>query len=269
MYVNAYSPQYLSAFRPEGYGKVAAANRSATSPQVHSNNTRPADKDTHRVMAGELVRRLDLNSVREQEDGQEQSGDSSKHLRLSLSKAFTKVEKEFGGESATAVMGIFAAAIDDGGVSEEAVGEAMIDSIKFMDRNFGFAAGDKLMNLFNRDLNKSVNEYFDNGLTEQIYSKTQVTGAINQAVSKVSDSVMQRFGEEDADIVAEMIRSTLQNADQGLGQALRSSTSDAAAYLEEKYGSEAVAGLGLDLASAVYASGGRTTPPGSMLSVTA
>lgn len=269
MNVNAYSPQYLSAFRPEGYGKVAAAKRAAPGPQAFSNGERPADKDTHRIMASELVRRLDLNSLRNEDGAKGKGFDESKHLQLSMSKAFNKVEKEFGHAASVAVMGIFAAAVDDGGVSEEAIGEAMLDSVRFMDRNFGFAAGDKLMGMFNRDLNKRVNQYFDNGFNEQIYVKGDLTGAITKAVNEVSAIVMERFGQEDAEAVTAMISEALEESGGSLGGALRSSLRDAAAYLEEKYGAEAVAGLGLDLAQAAYSpAGGDSLEPGSFLNAT-
>jgi hypothetical protein len=269
MYVNAYTPQYLSAFRPEGYGKVAPGHRAKQGPPLHARLDRPADKDTHRIMAAELVRRLDLNSVRSEGREDEGGSDKSKHLALSLQKAFTRVEKDFGHGAATAVMGIFASAVDDGGITEEAVGEAMLDSVRFMDRNFGFAAGDKLMGLFNRDLNRRVNEYFDNGLNEQLYTKAQVQNALGAAVSKVSGAVLENFGQEDADAVAEILRRALEEAGDGLGRALRDGMRDAAAYLEDKYGPEALAGLEPALAEAAHGAGNPPPPPGSMLDAVA
>lgn len=267
MYVNAYSPQYLSAFRPTGYGKVAPANGAAQAPRVYSHLERPADKDVHRIFAQEAVRRLDLNAFRAQDDADGKGGDESKHLQLSLAKAIGQVENNFGHDAGVAVMGIFMSAIGDGGVGEEAVGGAMLDAVRFMDRNFGFAAGDKLMGAFNRDLNKRVNEYFDNGLNEQLYDKAQLTNQVGRAVSQVTGAVLEKFGQDDADAVKAILEAALNDADTGLGRALRDGMRDAAAYLEDKYDLDDMADLAQGMAESVYGQAATPPPPGAILDV--
>jgi len=267
MNVNAYSPQYLSAFRPTGYGKVAPALRTAPGPKAYSHQERPADKDVHRIFAQEAVRRLDQNSIRNTGDGEEKGKDESKHLQLSLSKAIGQVERNFGHDAGVAVMGIFTSAIGDGGVTEDAMGGAMLDAVRFMDRNFGFAAGDKLMGVFNRDLNKSVNAYFDNGLNEQLYTKEQVQNQLGRAVSQVSGAVLETFGQDDADAIQAILEEALADTGKGLGRAFRDGMRDAAAYLEDKYGPDAVAAMTTDMAEAVHKDAGSPPPPGSMLNV--
>lgn len=265
MQIGTYDPNYLSAFSLPAFGKVAAA-RPPQGPPLHAKLDKPVDKDTHRVLASELVRRLDQNSMRAEQDTEGQGFDASKHLQLSISKAFTKVEKEFGHAAAVAVMGIFTAAVDDGNVSEEAVGEAMLDSVRFMDRNFGFAAGDKLIALFNRDLNRRVNEYFDNGLNEQIYTAVQVNNSIGRAVSQISNAILEKFGRQDADAAASILEEALENAEGGLNSAFREGMRDVAAYLEEKYGVEATAPLATEMAEATQGSAA-PPPPGTVLDV--
>lgn len=267
MYVNAYSPQYLSAFRPTGYGKVAPALRTAQGPKVYSHLERPADKDVHRIFAQEAVRRLDLNSIRAADDSDDKGQDASKRLQLSLANTITSVERDFGHDAGVAVMGIFTSAIGDGGVGEDALGGAMLDAVRFMDRNFGFAAGDKLMSQFNGGLNKRVNEYFDNGLNEQLYTKEQVQNQLGRAVSQVSGAVLEKFGQADADAIKAILEEALAGNENGLGRALRDGMRDAAAYLEDKYGLDAMADLAQDMAATAHGQAATPPPPGSMLNV--
>ena len=99
-------------------------------------------------------------------------------LSGALSGSVRWVADKFGDAAATAVMGIVYKSIGDGPVTEDALGEGLLDALRFVDRQFGTASGDAFMAQLNGGgLNDALNDYFDNGLSERF----MVAGAGNLA----------------------------------------------------------------------------------------
>lgn len=99
-------------------------------------------------------------------------------LSGALSGSVRWVADKFGDAAATAVMGIVYKSIGDGPVTEDALGEGLLDALRFVDRQFGTASGDAFMAQLNGGgLNDALNDYFDNGLSERFL----VAGAGNLA----------------------------------------------------------------------------------------
>ncbi|EGY25257.1 hypothetical protein DA2_2413 [Desulfovibrio sp. A2] len=99
-------------------------------------------------------------------------------LSGALSGSVRWVADNFGDAAATAVMGIVYKSIGDGPVTEDALGEGLLDALRFVDRQFGTASGDAFMAQLNGGgLNDALNDYFDNGLSERFL----VAGAGNLA----------------------------------------------------------------------------------------
>jgi len=99
-------------------------------------------------------------------------------LSGALSGSVRWVADKFGDAAATAVMGIVYKSIGDGPVTEDALGEGLLDALRFVDRQFGIASGDAFMAQLNGGgLNDALNDYFDNGLSERFL----VAGAGNLA----------------------------------------------------------------------------------------
>ncbi|MEG6505163.1 hypothetical protein [Nitratidesulfovibrio sp. 1201_IL3209] len=99
-------------------------------------------------------------------------------LSGALSGSVRWMADTFGDAAATAVMGIVYKRIGDGPVTEDALGDGLLDALRFVDRQFGTASGDAFMAQLNGGgLNDALNDYFDNGLNERFL----VAGAGNLA----------------------------------------------------------------------------------------
>lgn len=99
-------------------------------------------------------------------------------LSGALSGSVRWVADNFGDAAATAVMGIVYKSIGDGPVTEDALGEGLLNALRFVDRQFGTTSGDAFMAQLNGGgLNDALNDYFDNGLSERF----MVAGAGNLA----------------------------------------------------------------------------------------
>ncbi len=103
-------------------------------------------------------------------------------LSGALSGSVRWVADKFGDAAATAVMGIVYKSVGDGPVTEDALGEGLLNALRFVDRQFGTASGDAFMAQLNGGgLNDALNDYFDNGLSERF----MVAGAGNLASDAV------------------------------------------------------------------------------------
>ncbi len=162
-------------------------------------------------------------------------------LQDALAEAVNYVREKHGDAAATAMMGIVLKGVGDGSGGEDALGDALVSSLKFIDRNFGIASGDAAIATFNGALNDAVNGYFQNGHEELFYASDGsggATGQIQSALSATLDMVGQRFGEDTAKAVSDVMTDSLEKTGvnrRGLGTAL----SAADAYLQNAFGEEA------------------------------
>jgi hypothetical protein len=162
-------------------------------------------------------------------------------------------------------MGIVIKGVGDGAGGEDALGDALVSALKFIDRNFGIAAGDAAMTTFNGALNTAINDYYQNGHLEEFYASDGSGGAgstVKQAQGIVASTlahVTKQFGEDAAKTVADILTTTFTDQGatrQGLGQALVAAN----AYLTENYGAADLGSLPL---------GQTNLPKGSVLNLTA
>lgn len=93
-------------------------------------------------------------------------------LQNALSGTIDYVTQRHGAKAATAVMAIVMKRIGNGGVTEESLGNGLLDATRFLDRQFGTSAGDAFMDQMNGELNTSLNDYFDNGHSERFFAVT-------------------------------------------------------------------------------------------------
>ena len=114
------------------------------------------------TFANEVVRRLG------QEIGAEGQPKDSTALRHSLGSTMDWMRERFGDETAAAASGMILQSTASG-VDEDTLGEGLLNVLKFVDRNFGIAAGDAAMAQFNTGINQELNEYFDNGQAELFF----------------------------------------------------------------------------------------------------
>lgn len=189
----------------QGYGQPFAVAGSA---QTNGPSLAPDPQRTHDkavAFTDHLVLRL------EQEAGDESKDTSA--LANSLIGAIDTIGAEFGDAAATAAIGLIARNVGEGEITEDTLGEGLLDVLRFVDRNFGVEAGDRMIAAFNGDLNSAINDYFDNGLLEQFYAAdgTQAGGGLPLATQQMVAEVQGALGQEAADTVSQIL-------DQGLAE---------------------------------------------------
>ncbi len=153
-------------------------------------------------------------------------------LAGSLERAVNFVRDNFGDQAATATMGLVYQHVGSGELTEEKLADGLLSGLKFIDRNFGVAAGDKVMAFFNGDVNNALNAFFDNGLSEQFYAASAGggAGALPPALGQAVEEIGMQFGEDVAASVLDIIGQSVEEG--GLKAAsLRRGVVRAAEYL--------------------------------------
>ena len=117
------------------------------------------------AVANEVVRRM---QVKTDEDGQPKDVSD---LRESLGSTLDWITGRYGDDAGTVAASMMLSATS-GTVDEEAIGDGLLNTLKFIDRNFGYAAGDAAIAKFNSGINRELNDYFENGLSEVFYAET-------------------------------------------------------------------------------------------------
>ena len=180
---------------------------------------------TSETFSAEILRRLQSAQSASNAGSLVQSG-AAGDLQAALTETIEYVRGQHGDAAATAVMGIIAQGVGDGSGGEDAFGNAMVSALKFVDKNFGIAAGDAAMAQFNGSLNSAINGYFKNGHNELFYASDGTSGSTSQIqdiLSSTLSDVYERFGQETAETVADIMHQTLAQTGvnrQGLGKAL-------------------------------------------------
>lgn len=130
------------------------------------------------TFANEIIRRMGETTG---EDGQPKD---STDLRHSLGQTLDWMRERFGDETAAAAAGMILQSTASG-VNEETLGNGLLNTVKFIDRNFGFTAGDAVMAEYNSGINTELNQYFDNGQNEIFFAVESAADA--SAASAVQD----------------------------------------------------------------------------------
>jgi len=183
-------------------------------------------------------------------------------LQESLAGAVDFVRENFGDAAAQATMGLVYKSVGNGEVTEESLGKGLLQAIRFIDRNFGFAAGDKLMAHFNQDVNAAMNDYFDNGLMETFYAVSpngKTGGGMAQGLQLTSamQDVAKQYGQDVANSIVNALQEAVENGEKP-GAALRQAVEIAGEEMAAKYGGEAqdhAALIGQSLAPLLHGKG--------------
>eukprot|EP00831_Metopus_contortus_P003753 TRINITY_DN11380_c0_g1_i2.p2 TRINITY_DN11380_c0_g1~~TRINITY_DN11380_c0_g1_i2.p2 ORF type:complete len:400 (-),score=111.56 TRINITY_DN11380_c0_g1_i2:211-1410(-) len=155
---------------PAKDGLTPAAKALANAPgQVKKRSADTESLTLGQTFANEIVRRMG-----EITDENGEVKDSS-GLNDSLASTMDWLRGKFGDETAAAAAGMILQATSSG-VTEDTLGEGMLNALKLIDRNFGIAAGDTVMAQFNGGINQALNSYFDNGKNELFFD----AGALSQ-----------------------------------------------------------------------------------------
>lgn len=142
---------------------------------------------TSQVFADEILKRTadtakpqDSTGVQDQ-DQVLNSDQTRAQLGAALSGTVDFIRSNYGKDAATASMAIMLKNVNQG-AGEEQLGSALLQVVKFMDKNIGIAAGDKVIDQLNGDLNNALNNHFKNGLNEQFIAKTLSPGSLSNYI---------------------------------------------------------------------------------------
>jgi len=205
-------------------------------PTINASSTTSAN-DTSETFAAEIMRRLQSATTASNAAANEKSGVAD-NLQTALADTIDYVREKHGDAAATAVMGIILKGVGDGSGGEDTLGNALVSSLSFIDRNFGIASGDAAMAQYNGSLNSAVNDYYKNGHNETFYASdgtTDTTDQIQSILSSTLSDVSQRFGEDAAKTVSKIVEGSLKETGvnrEGLGKALTAADD----YLNKNYG---------------------------------
>jgi hypothetical protein len=196
----------------------------ATRPRLSAPSDKSVQSEFASLVADKALKPKVSGSPVQEESTQDKTVDSSA-LASSLENAANYIKKEFGDDASTAFMGIV---IKHSGsnVTEKSLGNALLQSVKFIDRNFGFSAGDKVMDQFNSDINKTMNDYFDNGLQEHFFA-VNPNQSLGTTLQSTFSTVSEKYGQDVSDSIKSMIEqvlkedgSNVESYKKGIGQAL-------------------------------------------------
>jgi len=152
------------------------------------------------TVAGEIIRRMgDLTD----ENGETKDASG---LGDALASALDWVRDQYGDEAGAAASAMLLSSTE-GEVTEETIGDGLLSTLQFIDRNFGIAAGDNAIATFNAGVNAELNAFFDNGQDEIFYVADAGT-AESGASSGTSES---------ASLTARFFARAVQDADAGDG----------------------------------------------------
>lgn len=147
------------------------------------------------------LRGLDVpRATDEQEISREQSDKLSQLQKLesALSRTVSYMSERHGAQAASAMIGLIYKRLGDGEINEQTLGNAFLDVTRFIDSQFGVARGDEFMDHLNGSLNNSMNEFFDNGMSEQFIDASKfhtgsggggVEGIMSQLIEGYTDAV--------------------------------------------------------------------------------
>lgn len=166
---------------------------------------------------------------------------STEGLARSLESAVEFVRENFGDQAATATMGLIYKNIGEGDVTEESLSNGLVAALKFIDRNFGIEAGDKTIAFFNKDLNNSLNDFFENGLMEEFYAgPAPGAGAMGgaghaAAMNAAMTGFAEKFGADNAEEIVNILDAALEEGGMNMAS-LKEGLEEAARHLAEKNG---------------------------------
>lgn len=157
----------------------------AINPDVEGQLPEQAPETIGQTIANEIVRRM----------GGEGDAEALHNLRHGIGSSMDWVRERFGEEAATAA-GAMLLGSTSNGVTEDSLSDGLLNGLRFIDRNFGIAAGDAAIAKYNGNLNEAINDYFDNGQSELFMATlTPVDGQQLSASADVKNRFIMRAAE--------------------------------------------------------------------------
>jgi len=264
--------QPLASTTAVAYGG-ATARTSATALTAATGATgaqSSSGMSTARAWAEALAQRLDAQQTAADSENANGSGASaetkdSSALASALAGALETIAERLGQATATASIGLLARRMDEGDITEDTLGQGLLDVLRLVDRTFGTTEGDALMATFNGSLNSALNDYFDNGLNETFYAASPGAGSSTtaQAASGLVAQMQGALGQDAADLVAQILEQGLEQDASYTG--LRAALASAGQALEADYGASAAEALSQAAGGALATLAAPPQAPGLLL----
>jgi len=149
----------------------------------------PLEQGAIEGFAHEITRRAALTEAPENRTTTDEA------LEKSITEAVSFVEDNFGDRAARTFMGVVLQNAGSKPLSEDDLGNALVDGLEFIDKAFGIAAGDKAMAFFNGELNQAINGYFQNGKNESFLAMDvdQASDKLGEAMGQAVSAMMDKF----------------------------------------------------------------------------
>ncbi|MEZ7196506.1 hypothetical protein [Pseudodesulfovibrio karagichevae] len=183
----------VAVINPAKDGLTPAAMALANAPGQAGKLSGDYPRTLGETFANEIVRRMG-----EVKDGNGEVKDTA-DLRSQLASTMDWVRERFGDQTAAAAAGMVIQATSSG-VNEDTLGNGLLNTLKFIDRNFGTNAGDTAISQFNSGINTALNDFFDNGQSE-IFHVAESSGgasATQAASSRLFSRIAQGTDSSDA-----------------------------------------------------------------------
>lgn len=207
------------------------------------------------TFANEIVRRI------ETAEGEGGETKDKSDLRHSLGQTMDWIREKFGDETAAAASAMVLQSTSDG-VNEESLGDGLLNALKFIDRNFGFSAGDQAIANFNNGVNTAINDYFENGQSEIFFAAPAPQASDPSATQ---DLTVRTFMRAAADFAPK--GASAEELNQKLLEDLKKDLDDTAelqnlsAQLEAEFNPTAASKSSTDAAMAAYTQASATVTP--------
>lgn len=167
--------------------------------------------------AADIIKRTGLQDAKVQGDKNQEISPEAllKQERLSslesaLSSTVNYMAKNYGDAAGTAMMGIVYKGIGNSTITEDNLGNAFLDVVRFVDKQFGTKEGDDLIRHLNGNLNKSMNELFDNGKNEVFYAVGS-EGAELPERKKIHNLEFSGVDQKDTDFNIDIVKTMLED----------------------------------------------------------
>jgi hypothetical protein len=122
--------------------------------------------DLSKRISGKSLADSQTNSDLQADGRSEEKQSHLRKLEQSLGATVAYMAEAHGEKAASAMIAIVYKRLGADEIDEESLGNAFLDVTRFIDASFGTDKGDAFMEHLNKNLNKSMNEFFDNGLDE-------------------------------------------------------------------------------------------------------
>ncbi|MGE4503850.1 MAG: hypothetical protein AB7D51_00755 [Desulfovibrionaceae bacterium] len=183
-------PQFIA--NNESQGAASAAAELLASSGSSASVTRLAQEmssleSSQDAFALEMTRRL---SGLTDAEGEEKDPTA---LVGALNGAVSFIRQQHGDDAATASMAMILGSTG-GRASEDSLGNGLVKVLQFVDDTYGYEAGDRALVKFNGELNRELNGFFENGLSEKFLVADDVD-ATSIAMSAVKNRYARRAAE--------------------------------------------------------------------------